>query len=139
MGAGNKSCSSVPAAFLGLFSSAAAPPSNETPAKQLAAAARAPTARPPPSLACRRCCSLLLQKKAENCDVVAEKGNEVEVHYLVSECSSRVPPLQQWRDAHRVPGGRTRALETAALLLPTHPHCRDHRLSAGHPGGRHQV
>jgi hypothetical protein len=29
-------------------------------------------------------CSLLLQKKADNCDVVAEKGNEVEVHYLVS-------------------------------------------------------
>ena len=47
------------------------------------------THRPPAAAAalpyrCARC-SGLLQKKADNCDVVAEKGNEVEVHYLVRE------------------------------------------------------
>ena len=51
---------------------------------------RAPTARPLPLLPCLTAalaarCSGLLQKKADNCDVVAEKGNEVEVHYLVRE------------------------------------------------------
>jgi hypothetical protein len=51
---------------------------------------RAPTARPLPPLPCLTAalaagCSGLLQKKADNCDVVAEKGNEVEVHYLVRE------------------------------------------------------
>jgi hypothetical protein len=57
-----------------------------------------PTAVLPRYLATHDASSLNLQRKAESCDIKAEKGDQVEVHYLV-----RPPPVQQLRSGSACP------------------------------------